>query len=253
MFRILLLVTLVGLPIVSHGHNRQVASDNCHRSGDTYHCHDPDKTIGFVSNQARYYEIADIVDGDTIDFIYSDQGVIETRLYGIDSPESRHGTKLTNDAKAILKKKGIAKTSDDYDTLLEAEKARQLRLGGAAKEHVVDTLDGKDVFVLFEDTNTYPFISQGKYGRYMAYVFYVDTTGTRMLNLEMVTDGHAEVDYLDSPFRYRWAFIENLTDIRELFASETLPVKPVALSPSRQSLTTSWAQLKKKINDKGKK
>ena len=244
MFRILLFVTLIGLSMVSHGHNRQVASDNCHRSGDTYHCHEPDRTIGFVSNQAGYYEIADIVDGDTIDFTYSDQGVIETRLYGIDSPESSRGTKLTNDAKAILKAEGIEKTNDAYDTLLEAEKARQLGLGEAAKEHVAETLDGKDVFVLFEDTNTYPFISQGKYGRYMAYVFYVDTTGTRMLNLEMVADGHAEVDYLDSPFRYRWAFIEDLSDVREVFASETLPVKPVALSPSQQSPTTLWAQLK---------
>lgn len=243
MLRFLVLLTLVGLNS-AHGHNRQVASDGCHKSGDAYHCHSADKTIRFTSNQARYYEIAEVADGDTIDFIYSDQGIIKTRLYGIDSPENSRGTKLTTDAKAILKARGVTKAHEDYDTRLEDEKARQLRLGAAAKEHVENTLDGKDVFVLFEDTRTFPFIKQGKYGRYMAYIFYADTTGTRMLNLEMIAEGHAEVDYLDNPFRYRWAFIEDLNTVQEAFASVVLPVKPVALSPSRQSPTTLWAELK---------
>ena len=243
MLRFLVLLTLVGLNSAD-GHNRQVASDGCHKSGDTYHCHSADKTIRFTSNQARYYEIAEVADGDTIDFTYSDQGVIETRLYGIDSPENSRGTKLTTDAKAMLKARGVTEAHEDYDTFLEDEKARQLRLGAAAKEHVEDTLDGKDVFVLFEDTRTFPFIKQGKYGRYMVYVFYADTTGTRMLNLEMIAEGHAEVDYLDNPFRYRWAFIENLNVAQEAFASAVLPIKPVALSPSQLSLTTLWGELK---------
>jgi len=241
--RFLVLLTLVGLNSAD-GHNRQVASDGCHKSGDTYHCHSADKTIRFTSNQARYYEISEVVDGDTIDFTYSDQRVIETRLYGIDSPENSRGTKLTTDAKAILKVRGVTKAHEDYDTLLADEKARQLRLGAAAKEHVENTLEGKDVFVIFEDTRTFPFIKQGKYGRYMVYVFYADTTGTRMLNLEMIAEGHAEVGYLDNPFRYRWAFIENLNVAQEAFASAALPIKPVALSPSQQPLTTLWGKLK---------
>ena len=247
MFRILLILILTGLPMISQGHNRRVASDKFHRSGETYHCHDPDRTIAFASNQARYYEIAEVVDGDTIDFIYNEQGVIETRLYGIDSPETGKGTKLTNDARAILKNRGIAKNHEDYNGLLEEEKARQLQLGAAAKAFVEDTLEGRDVFVLFEDTATYPFIQQGKYGRYMAYIFYADTAGTRMLNLEMVVQGHADIDYLESPFRYRWAFIENLNGCRGLFAAATLPIKPVSLSPSQQRSTASlWAELKRR-------
>ena len=242
------LLALVGmLTAVAFGHNRQVAADGCHKSGSSYHCHSADTTIGFLSNQARYYEIANVTDGDTIDFIYSDEGNIETRLYGVDTPESHSGTKVTNDAKAVLKTRGITKTHVDYDALLEDEKARQLELGEKAKQYVKDTLKGKDVFVLFEDADAYPFIKIGKYGRYLAYVFYADATGTRMLNLELIVEGHAEVDYLDNPFRYRWAFIDSdIDEVRHDIASVALPVKLVARSPSQHASTptTLWAKLK---------
>ena len=251
MFRYcVVLLTFIGIFNDVSAHNRKIASDGCHREGDSYHCHSADTTIGFISNEARYYAVDRVIDGDTLDFIYSDQGIITTRLYGVDTPESRKGTKLTKDAKAILEQRGITPDHDDYENLLETEKNRQLELGEAATQYVKDTLKDKDVFVLFEDSDTFPFIQQGSAGRFLAYVFYTDDTGTRMLNLQLIAEGHAEVDYLDDPFRYRWAFIDGDIDaVRAKIASVALPEKPIALSPAPDHrLTTSWASLKKRYH-----
>ena len=249
MFRyFVVLLTLVGIFNDVSAHNRKIASDGCHRESDSYHCHSADTTIGFISNEARYYEVDRVIDGDTLNFIYSDQGIITTRLYGVDTPESRKGTKLTKDAKSVLERRGTTPDHDDYKDLLEAEKKRQLELGAAATQYVKDTLKDKDVFVLFEDSDTFPFIQKGSAGRFLAYVFYTDDTGTDMLNLQLIAEGHAEADYLDAPFQYRWAFIDGDIDaVREKIASVALPEKPVALSPtSGHRLTTSWASLKKR-------
>ncbi|MDE0326143.1 MAG: thermonuclease family protein [Candidatus Poribacteria bacterium] len=237
MFRyFVVLLILFGIFNDVSAHNRKVASDGCHREGDSY------------SNEARYYEVDRVIDGDTLDFIYSDQGIITTRLYGVDTPEIRKGTKLTKDAKSVLEQGGTTPNHDDYNDLLEAEKNRQLELGAAATQYVKDTLTDKDVFVLFEDSDTFPFIQKDSVGRFLAYVFYADDTGTRMLNLQLIAEGHAEADYLDAPFRYRWAFIDDDIDaVRERIASVALPEKPIALSPaSGHRLTTSWASLKKR-------
>lgn len=250
MFRyFVVLLILVGIFNDVSAHNRQVASDGCHREGDSYHCHSADTTIGFISNEARYYEVDRVIDGDTLDFIYSDQGIITTRLYGVDTPESRRGTKLTKDAKSVLEQRGTTPDHDDYKDLLEAEEECQLELGAAATQYVKDTLKDKDVFVLFEDSDTFPFIQMGSEGRFLAYVFYTDDTGTRMLNLQLIAEGHAKADYLDTPFRYRWAFIDDDIDaVRERIVSVELPENLVALSPAsvHHHLTTSWASLKKR-------
>ena len=250
MFRyFVVLLILFGIFNDVSAHNRKVASDGCHREGDSYHCHSADTTIGFISNEARYYEVDRVIDGDTLDFIYSDQGIITTRLYGVDTPESRKGTKLTKDAKSVLEQGGTTPDQDGYENLLETEKERQLELGAAATQYVKDTLTDKDVFVLFDNSDTFPFIQKDSVGRFLAYVFYTDDTGTRMLNLQLIAEGHAEADYLDAPFRYRWAFIDDDIDaVRENIASVALPEKPITLSPAsvRHHLTTSWASLKKR-------
>ena len=138
MFRyFVVLLILFGIFNDVSAHNRKVASDGCHREGDSYHCHSADTTIGFISNEARYYEVDRVIDGDTLDFIYSDQGIITTRLYGVDTPEIRKGTKLTKDAKSVLEQGGTTPDQDDYEDLLETEKEPSIgtrRSGNAIRQ-----------------------------------------------------------------------------------------------------------------------
>ena len=37
--------------------------------------------------------------------------------------------------------------------------------------------------------------------------FYQEAGITRFLNIDLVVENHAEIDYIDTPFRYRWAFV----------------------------------------------
>ena len=249
-YRIPIIFLLLLLATLGSAHTKKVASDGCHRQGDTYHCHSADTSIAFVSNEAGYYAIASVTDGDTLDLTYGD-GVMQVRLFGVDTPETRKGTKLTNDAKSVLKAQGITKTDAGYADALEAEKTRQLQLGETAKAYVKTTLQNKDVFFLFDDTGVFPFIAQGKYGRYLTYIFYADGETTRFLNIDLIVDGYAELDYIDAPFRYRWAFLAaNLQNVQTQFGNHTLPAVVVPQSPHRHSgITTTWAALKQRSAD----
>ena len=242
--RLILLMLLLANFVTAH--TKREASDGCHREGDTYHCHSADTSIGFVSNEAGYYTISSVTDGDTLDVVYG-LGTLRVRLFGVDTPETKKGAKLTADAKAILKAQGILKSNEQYDDLLAAEKQRQLTLGNAAKQHVIDTLADKDVFFLFENTTIFPFIQQGKYGRYLAYIFYAEDGNTHFLNIDLIAENIADRDYIESPFRYRWAFIsDDLGEIVEMFSNQSLPAADVSNAPllQRGGITTTWAALK---------
>ena len=242
----LVFVWIFSLPNLSESHNKKVASDGCHRSGDSYHCHSANRTISFDSRHAGYYTISEVIDGDTFDLIYED-GTLQVRLFGIDTPESSVGQKLTSDANAILKGRGLTKNDEGYADALELEKQRQLRLGEASKKHVKGTLQGRDVFFLFDTTTVFPFIKQGKYGRYLTYVFYEADGVTHFLNIDLIVDGYAELDYIDTPFRYRWTFIEDLRKTIELFGDQPLPSMNAANAPYQRvdrTLTTTWAAIK---------
>lgn len=234
-------------------HQARLAADICHNSTkyDT-HCHEADETITFASNEAGYYEIAAVTDGDTLDLIYGG-GTLKIRLFGVDTPETRTGEKLTNDAKAVLKSNGITKNTPDYKSQLETEKKRQKALGDKAKTYVEDTLKDKQIYVVFDNTNTFPFILQGKYGRYLAYVFYQEGGITRFLNIDLVIENHADIDYIDAPFRYRWAFVPrwdtdlDLTEIQRRFGEVDLPdtSENIFAAPQRHNkIATQWAQMK---------
>ena len=238
---------VVSLPNLSDSHNKKIASDGCHKSGDSYHCHSADETITFESNHSGYYTISEVLDGDTLDLTYG-EGVMQVRLFGIDTPETSKGRKLTSDAEAVLKGKGITKSDADYAAELEAEKARQLQLGEASKTHVKDALQGKDVFFLFDDTDVFPFIKQGKYGRYLTYVFYEADGVTHFLNIDLIEGEYADLDYIDTPFRYRWAFIsEDLGEVVEMFSDQSLPAVNAPNAPHLQKggITTTWAEIKR--------
>ena len=234
-------------------HTARLAADLCHNSTKyRTHCHAADETIAFASNEADYYEIAAVTDGDTLDLIYG-VGTLKIRLFGIDTPETQTGTKLTNDAKAVLKDNGITKDTPDDENRFATEKARQKALGDKAKAYVEDTLEGKRVYVMFDDTDTFPFILQGKYGRYLAYVFYEEDGTTRFLNIDLVVEKHAEIDYIDDPFRYRWAFVPkwdtdlDLEEIQRRFGEVDLPdtLENISAAPQRHNkIATQWAQMK---------
>ena len=205
------------------------------------HCHEANEEIAFASNEAGYYEIEAVTDGDTLDLIYG-EGTLKIRLFGIDTPETQTGTKLTNDAKAVLKDNGITTDTPDYKSQLETEKERQKTLGDNAKTYVEDTLSDKQVYVMFDNTDEFPFILQGKYGRYLGYVFYREDGITRFLNIDLVVENHAEIDYIDTPFRYRWAFVPkwetdlDLAEIQQRFGEVDLPDAPenVGAAPQRR-------------------
>lgn len=258
MFRNLILSVGVAFCFVSAGgtlnaHTAKLAADDCHNSREyDTHCHEADEEIMFESNEANYYEIAAVTDGDTLDLIYG-VGTLKIRLFGVDTPETKTGTKLTNDAKAVLKDNGITTDTPDYENLLATEKERQKGLGDAAKTYVEDTLEGKQVYVVFDDTDTFPFILQGKYGRYLAYVFYREDSITHFLNIDLVVENHAEIDYTDTPFRYRWAFVPkwgtdlDLAEIQQRFGEVDLPdtSENISAAPQRHSkIATQWAQMK---------
>ena len=258
MFRNLIFSVGVAFCFVSaagplNAHQARLATDHCHNSKEhDTHCHEADETIAFASNEAGYYEIAAVTDGDTLDLTY-EVGTLKIRLFGVDTPETQTGTKLTNDAKAVLKANGITKDTPDYENLLATEKARQKALGDAAKTYVEDTLEGKQVYVLFDNTDEFPFILQGKYGRYLAYVFYSEDGITRFLNIDLVVENHADIDYTDAPFRYRWAFVPkwdtdlDLTEIQRRFGEVDLPeaTENISAAPQRHNkIATQWAEMK---------
>lgn len=241
-------------------HQARLATDDCHNSKEhDTHCHEADETIAFASNEAGYYEIAAVTDGDTLDLVYG-VGTLKIRFFGVDTPETQTGTKLTNDAKAVLKANGITKDTPDYENLLATEKERQKGLGDAAKTYVEDTLEGKQVYVMFDNTDEFPFILQGKYGRYLAYVFYREDGITRFLNIDLVVENHAEIDYIDAPFRYRWAFVPkwgadlDLAEIQRRFGEVNLPDIPenIDAAPQRHNkIAIQWAQMKARRFAKG--
>lgn len=103
-------------------------------------------------------KVVNVVDGDTMD-LDIDVGfeiTIHTRvrLYGIDTPETR--------------------TKDRF------EKQQGLQ----AKEFVTNAVDGKEVTVQTH--------SQGKFGRYLAVIYYLKDGEMVNLNKELISTGHAK-------------------------------------------------------------
>ena len=108
---------------------------------------------------------------------------------------------------------------------------------------------------MFDNTDTFPFILQGKYGRYLAYVFYEEDGITRFLNIDIIVAKHADIDYINTPFEYRWAFVPkwntdlDLEEIQRRFGEVDLPDVPenIGAAPQRHNKTaTLWAEIKVK-------
>ena len=250
---------LLSFAVTSHSHDAKLASDGCHNQKDNLlpHCHAADETIGFDSNESGYYVVSKVIDGDTMDLVYEGDGialgVMRIRLFGVDAPETKENTQLTADAQMILERQGLSKNDDNYDDALATEKSNQLALGQASKSYVKNALEGKRVYVMFDNTDEFPFIMQGTYGRYLAYVFYCADDEVRFLNLELIAAGHADIGYVESPFRYRWAFVSDLKVAFKKFREAVLPhflSCPMDAAPDTSSmqrtLTTNWALLKNK-------
>lgn len=250
---VLTILAFVGfflLPNLSDAHRKNdVQKDGCHKSAndDSYHCHSANETITFESQRAGYYKIKKMVDGDTFNLTYGEK-TMKVRLYGIDTPETKKGRKLTADVKAILKERGITEGDDGYTDALEDEKVRQMDLGEKSKDYVKDRLQGKDVFFLFDTTETFPFVAQGGYNRILTYVFYEEDGVTHFLNIDLIVHGHADLDYIEDPFRYRWAFVsDDLGKIQEMFRKHPLPEMNASNTRPVQSegLVGIWEEIKR--------
>ena len=75
-------------------------------------------------------------------------------------------------------------------------------------------------------------------------MFFIAEDGiTRFLNIDLVVENYAEIDYIETPFRYRWAFVPKweidlaLEEIQQRFGEVDLPDAPRKMSVLRHNDT----------------
>lgn len=123
------------------------------------------------------YEAKSIVDGDTIKILYD--GKIETvRLIGIDTPETKHPTKLVE------------------------------CFGKEASNYLKDLISGKSIAIEVD-------LSQGirdRYSRLLLYLFLEDGTN---INEKMIRDGYAYEYTYNKPYKYQYLFKEAEKEAKE--------------------------------------
>ncbi len=123
-----------------------------------------------TDDHARYHDrsfrVARIVDGDTLDIEVpdGDKPVTRIRLWGVDTPETRHSPH------------------------------GEMHFGPQASSFAKTTLEGRSVHVVLSLDRT-----RGKYGRLLAYV-YLDRGGS-MFNEMLVEEGYA---YADLRFKHHY-------------------------------------------------
>jgi len=118
----------------------------------------------FAQSVREKFKVIKVFDGDSI--LLEDKR--EIRLLGVDAPEIHHPT------------------------------LPEQRYGKEAAEFVKKLVDGKEVWLEFEEGN-----KEDKFGRSIAYVY----IGDKLLNAELLKNGFAYV-YVKYPFRLKEEFIK---------------------------------------------
>lgn len=114
--------------------------------------------------QSIVYEVARVVDGDTIE-IKADGGIRKVRMIGIDTPEKNHPSKPVE---------CFAKEASD---------------------HLSQLISGKSVSIEADPGQD----TRDKYGRYLYYIFLNDQN----VNQQMISDGYAYEYTYNTPYKYQ--------------------------------------------------
>ena len=131
------------------------------------------------------YRVTRIVDGDTV---YLESYPKSFRLIGIDTPESKRNAR----AKSIA-----ARTGQDLETIIAQ--------GKRASAYTKSLLEGKSVRI---EWDVQP---KDRYGRNLAYLWH----GSKMVNLEIVRAGFADVLTIPPNVRYVEKFVQVAREARE--------------------------------------
>lgn len=126
-------------------------------------------TRGNNSDSVDSFEVARIVDGDTID-IKTDNGTASVRLIGINAPEVSHG-----------ESKGEC-------------------FGDESTSHLEQLIGGSEITLEYDE-------SQGRYDKYnriLAYIY----VGNDNINYQMIRDGYAREYTYETPYKYKNDFVK---------------------------------------------
>jgi micrococcal nuclease len=129
-----------------------------------------------------------VLDGDTLD-VKLDGGARRVRLIGVDTPETRENTKLARD---------VRRTGRSREALLE--------LGRTAAAFTRDAVLGREVRLELDVER------RDRYGRVLAYVWLSDG---RLLNAELLREGHAMLMTVPPNVRHVDLFRRLQTEARE--------------------------------------
>jgi|SRR6056297_2622686 len=126
------------------------------------------KSQGDQNGDHKYYEVSNVVDGDTIDVIIDGEEE-RIRMIGVDTPETK-----------------------DPRTTVEC-------FGKEASQKTEEELSGKEVRLEFDETQG----ERGKYGRLLVYVFLKDGTN---FNKSLIKQGYAHEYTYNIPYKYQKEF-----------------------------------------------
>jgi len=126
------------------------------------------KNQGDQDGDHKYYEVSNVVDGDTIDVIIDGEEE-RIRMIGVDTPETK-----------------------DPRTTVEC-------FGKEASQKTEEELSGKEVRLEFDETQG----ERGKYGRLLVYVFLKDGTN---FNKSLIKQGYAHEYTYNIPYKYQKEF-----------------------------------------------
>jgi len=126
-----------------------------------------------------------VIDGDTVELENRER----VRLIGIDTPETRYGSKLARDAR---------RTKQEYETIIA--------MGKRAAAFTKSLVEGKNVRLEFDAEK------RDRYGRTLAYVYLPDG---KMLNAEILKAGYAHVYTFQPNVKHVDLFLEMQREAKE--------------------------------------
>jgi micrococcal nuclease len=126
----------------------------------------------------EFFFVSRAIDGDTIKLSNGDH----VRLIGIDTPESRHNSKLERDSKRSRK---------DVDSII--------KMGKEASNFTRELVQGKKVRLEFDIEK------RDRYGRLLAYVYLEDGT---FVNARIIAEGYAQVMTIAPNVKFAETFLK---------------------------------------------
>ena len=196
MNNIIKLVILLSLLFVvqptAYPHSGRTDAQGGHTNKKTgeYHYHNrPESKLLPLSQSKFTAKIISIIDGDTLKIDYKGQKE-SIRLIGIDTPESRVNKKIKKDAK---------RSEQDIETIIA--------MGKMATAYVDGLVKTGDLITIEFDVQ-----QRDRYGRLLGYVY---LSNGKMLNVEIVKAGYANVMTIPPDVKYKDMFLKAYREAKE--------------------------------------